>query len=259
MKHKYQQSILIPCYDTDMSQLLKPASFMDLAQEAANIHANILGFGYDRLIETRTAWVLSRMHIEFVRHPRWNEKVELSTWHKGPERLFYLRDFLMTGADGEVLVKATTSWLVLNIDTRRIVRSAEISTEDICLENAIEKSCGKVQIPSVCEKEYIGDHIVSYSDVDLNGHTNNAMYLVWAMDAVGFSVTSAYPLKEVSINFNHETRPGEKVSLYRCALRPESQESTTVGREGGHLDEGRVYYIEGEVGGHSAFCAELKF
>lgn len=165
----------------------------------------------------------------------------------------------MTGADGEVLVKATTSWLVLNIDTRRIVRSAEISTEDICLENAIEKSCGKVQIPSACEKVYIGDHIVSYSDVDLNGHTNNAMYLVWAMDAVGFSVTSAYPLKEVSINFNHETRPGEKVSLYRCALRPESQESTTVGREGGHLDEGRVYYIEGEVGGHSAFCAELKF
>ena len=241
-----------------MSQLLKPASFMDLAQEAANIHANILGFGYDRLIETRTAWVLSRMHIEFVRHPRWNEKVELSTWHKGPERLFYIRDFLMTGADGEVLVKATTSWLVLNIDTRRIVRSAEISTEDICLENAIEKSCGKVQIPSACEKVYIGDHIVSYSDVDLNGHTNNAMYLVWAMDAVGFAETSASPLKEVRINFNHETKPGEKVSLYRCMVGTEGQENTEDKAETSHR-EGAVYYIEGEVDGHSAFCAELRF
>lgn len=258
MKNKYQQSILIPCYDTDMSQLLKPASFMNFAQEAANLHANILGFGYDKLMETRTAWVLSRMHIEFVRHPRWNERVELSTWHKGPERLFYLRDFLMTGESGEVLVKATTSWLVLNIDTRRIARSAGITSEDICTENAIEKSCDKVQMPSGCEKEYVGDHIVSYSDVDLNGHTNNAMYLVWAMDAVGFAETSASPLKEVRINFNHETKPGEKVSLYRCMVGTEGQENTEDKAETSHR-EGAVYYIEGEVDGHSAFCAELRF
>lgn len=249
---------MIPCYDTDMSQLLKPASFMNFAQDAANLHANILGFGYDKLMETRTAWVLSRMHIEFVRHPRWNERVELSTWHKGPERLFYLRDFLMTGESGEVLVKATTSWLVLNIDTRRIARSAGITSEDICTENAIEKSCDKVQIPSGCEKEHVGDHIVSYSDVDLNGHTNNAMYLVWAMDAVGFAETSASPLKEVRINFNHETKPGEKVSLYRCMVGTEGQENTEDKAETSHR-EGAVYYIEGEVDGHSAFCAELRF
>ena len=255
MKHKYQQRIVIPCYDTDVSQLLKPSSFMDLAQEAANIHAKILGFGYDRLIETRTAWVLSRMHIEFLRHPRWNEEVELSTWHKGPERLFYLRDFLMISAGGEPLVRATTSWLVLNIGTRRLVRSSGISTEDTCQENAIEKPCDKVQMPSDVDKELVAEHVVSYSDVDLNGHTNNAMYLVWSMDVVDYAVTSSVPLKELKINFNKETKPGEKVSLYRAVKEIDVLDDTV---ECGGRKEITVY-VEGEVDGHSAFCVELKF
>ena len=44
---KLVQNFTIPCYETDASWRLKPASFMDLAQEAANSHAAILGFGYD--------------------------------------------------------------------------------------------------------------------------------------------------------------------------------------------------------------------
>ena len=70
MKDIYSQHFIIPCYETDEAQLLKPASFMDFAQEAANRHADILGFGYDDLSRTRNLWVLSRMHVRFLRHPR---------------------------------------------------------------------------------------------------------------------------------------------------------------------------------------------
>ena len=244
MENKFRQHIQIPCYDTDVSKLLKPASFMDLAQEAANLHANILGFGYDNLMETRTAWVLSRMHIRFVRHPRWREEVDLATWHKGPERLFYLRDFLLTGAQGEVLVEATTSWLVLNIDTRRVVRDAGICEEGTCHDNAIEEPCPKVQIPAGSQKEQAGVHRVSYSDVDVNGHTNNAMYLQWAMDALGYGLASSRPVKEVKINFNHETRPDDEVIIYKSCMED---------------GDGLVCYVEGESGGRSAFCVELVF
>lgn len=244
MENKFRQHILIPCYDTDVAQLLKPASFMDLAQEAANLHANILGFGYENLMATRTAWVLSRMHIRFVRHPRWREEADLATWHKGPERLFYLRDFLMTDTQGNTLVEATTSWLVLNIDTRRIVRDAGICEDGICRENAIAEPCGKVQMPEDAVREQVCVHKVAYSDVDVNGHTNNAMYLVWSMDAAGYDITSTRPLKEVKINFNHETMPGEEVVIYKSV-----QETGT----------GLVCHIEGVAAGRSAFCAEMLF
>lgn len=245
MDNRYRQHIVIPCYETDASMLLKPASFMDLAQEEANLHAQVLGFGYDDLISSRTAWVLSRMHVRFYRHPKWREEVDLDTWHKGKDGLFYVRDFRMTGKDGELLVAATTSWLVLNVDTRRLVRDAGLPEDSSCHDDALEQSCGKVCMPADAEKEYAGTHTVSYSDVDMNGHTNNAMYMVWAMDSVGYGMSSSSPLKEVRISFNRETRPGDAVELYRVERKAE--------------DGSTLYYVEGAVNGNSAFCSELRF
>ena len=229
----FHQKFSIPCYDTDASQLLKPVAFMNYAQELANCHASVLGFGYDDMIRTRTAWVLSRMHIRFLAHPLWRDVVNMRTWHKGPEGLFYIRDFRMTDADDEkVLAVATTSWLVVNIDTRRLVRETLLDEDSVCKEDAMSPSCGKIRIPDKDAMELVASHTVSYSDIDLNGHANNAMYIVWAMDAVGCDVTMKCPLKEVLINFNHEVKAGETVDLY-CRSREAGDE--------------RIYWVEGRI------------
>ena len=121
---------------------------MDLAQEAANTHAAILGFGYDDLIQSRTAWILSRLNIHFLKSPRWRDEVTLTTWHKGLERLFFLRDFILTDKEGNECIKATTSWLVLNLDTRRLVRDPKLMDEGTtCSDNALETPAAKVQMP----------------------------------------------------------------------------------------------------------------
>ena len=135
---KLVQNFTIPCYETDASWRLKPASFMDLAQEAAGQHAVYLGFGYDDLIKTNTAWILSRVNIHFIDTPKWREEVTLTTWHKGLDRLFFLRDFIMTDKDGRERVKATTSWLVLNLETRRLVRDPKLMEEGtVCGEHVL--------------------------------------------------------------------------------------------------------------------------
>ena len=243
--NKLTEHYTIPCYDTDASWRLKPVSFMNYAQEMANRHAVILGFGYDDLIVSKTAWVLSRMHIRFVKAPLWRDKVTLTTWHKGLNRLFFLRDFQMRDEHGNVCVEATTSWIVLNLETRRFVRDPKLMDEGTtCSENAIELPADKVVMPKDVEPTFVMDHIVSYSDVDMLGHTNNAMYMHWAMDAVPYEITSQRPLKEVTINFNRETRSGEKVSVYR--IMQDTEDCLRV-------------YVEGKVEGASSFCIEMIF
>ena len=242
---KFSESITIPCYCTDSSWRLKVSSFMDYTQEAANRHASLIGFGYDDLIASRTAWVLSRMHIKFLKTPLWRDQVILNTWHKGAERLFYIRDFIMNDAEGNPAVIATSSWLVLNLDTRRLVRDPGLVDEDtICKEDAIGTPCDKVQIPKDLQMEKVHEHIVSYSDVDMNGHTNNVMYVVWSMNTVDYELVSNNPVKELKINFNHETRPGEAVSLFTASQKDET---------------GIHWFVEGKVGETSAFCLELLF
>ena len=97
---RFVQNLVIPCYDTDAAWRLKPSAFMNLAQEAAGQHAVYLGFGYDDLIVSNTAWILSRLNIKFLDTPLWRDEITLTTWHKGLNRLFYIRDFVLTDKDG---------------------------------------------------------------------------------------------------------------------------------------------------------------
>ncbi len=121
--NKYYQETIIPCYDADASFHLKPAAFMDLAQELAYWAAGELGFGFDDLQTHGTAWVLSRMHIRFTDMPLWRDKVRLITWHKGLEGLFFLRDFRMEDETGKEKAACTSSWLVVDAQTHRLMRS----------------------------------------------------------------------------------------------------------------------------------------
>lgn len=243
--NRLTENLTIPCYQTDVSWRLKPAAFMDLAQEMANRHATVLGFGYDNLIKTKTAWILSRMNIKFEKTPLWRDEVSLTTWHKGLNRLFFLRDFIMKDKEGNECVKATTSWLVLNLETRRLVRDPHLMDEGTtCSDNVIETPADKVQMPKDIEPELIMEHKVAYSDVDLNGHTNNAMYMHWAMDAVDYSVASARPVREMTINFNHETKAEDIVKIFKTDVEKE---------------DGLHVFVEGKVGEESSFCVEIIF
>ncbi len=242
---KHTQNFTIPCYSTDASWRLKPAAFMDLAQEAAGLHAVYLGFGYDDLIKTDTAWILSRVNVKFVDTPMWRDEVTLTTWHKGFNSLFFLRDFVMTDKEGRERVKATTSWLVLDLKNRSMVRDPELVQEGtVCMENALETPASKVRMPRGVEAECVMKHVVGYSDVDMLGHANNAMYMQWAMDAVDYETASGRAVKEFTINFNHELKAGEMVALYRVCLEKE---------DGLHL------FIEGRTETASSFCAEIIF
>ena len=242
---KFIQNHTIPCFDTDAAWRLKPASFMNMAQEAAGQHAVHLGFGYDDLIVKNTAWILSRVNVKFIDTPKWREDVTLTTWHKGLNRLFFLRDFVVTDKEGRERVKATTSWLVLNLETRRLVRDPQLMEDGtICTENAIEQPADKVVMPKEIEPEYVLEHLVAYSDIDTNAHANNAMYMQWAMDAVDYETASTMAVKEFTINFNHETKAGDRVALYRAEVRD---------------GETLRIYVEGKVGDMSAFTVEIIF
>ncbi len=214
---------------------------MDLAQEIAYWAAMELGFGYESLHVHHTAWVLSRMHIHFTRFPKWQDNASLYTWHKGANGLFYLRDFELLDADGSPAVQATSSWVVIDERTRHFVRPDELPPSlvlDYPVDDAIAQQAPKVVMPKV-EMTEAGEHTVAYSDIDIIGHTNNARYVVWAMDCLPLEV-AVQPMKNLYINFNRETTAGETVQLFR-------------------LQDGSAWYVEGRVDGKSCFVVKMEY
>ena len=239
--YKFRQEVCIPCYQINQNALLRPSAFMDLGQEIADWAAMALGFGYENLHVHHTAWVLSRMHVHFNQSLKWRDNATLYTWHKGSNGLCYLRDFQLMGPDGSTAVQATSSWVVIDERTRHFVRPEDMPSAlvlDYQVDDAIAEPAPKVVMPKA-ETTQEGEHAVAYSDIDIIGHTNNARYVVWAMDCLPLEVAQQ-PMKDLYINFNKETTAGETVQLFR-------------------LQEGNAWYVEGRVDGKSCFVVKMEY
>ena len=230
---------------TDSASRLRASSFMDVAQVAAMASSDALGCGYDTLAALDKAWVLYRMHFKFLRPVLWKERVTVSTWHRGLQDLVFLRDCVLKGQDGLPSVISTASWIVFDTQKRRYVPQDElpscVSPDPQCSDALFEVPAPKVNFPRQARLLPSCERVVAYSDVDLLGHTNNARYVAWAMDALDPDFVSAHPVKEVTLNFNRETRPGERVVMRL-----------------GEMPDG-AFYAEGIVEGRQAFSARLLF
>lgn len=246
MKKKYTEERVVSCYEADSNHNFRPTAMLDLMQEAAGRDASVLGFGYDEMISENTAWVLSRTRVCFHKCPKWRDSVVLKTWHKGANRIFYLRDFLLESPEGELFISATTSWLIIDLATRRMVRNTTLAEnfDNSEMGDAIEEQAGKVVLPKGLEPELVHTHKVVWSDIDTNGHVNNVKYAVWALDAVDYDILKEKSLKEMLINYDTEVMRDQTVELYRVVAQEE--ESTVV-------------YIVGKVEGKSCFSIKMNF
>ncbi len=234
-----KESFSVKSYDTDHRGLLKTSAFLNLAQEMANNHAHKLGFGYDNLIESGYLWVLSRVHVKFLRVPRWRESLTIETWHKGSDRLFGYRDYSVEDINGEKIILATTSWLVIDSKTRKVQRISNLLGETFdgnSVRHAIEEPAQRLVTPYGAP--LTTQRVVSYSDTDINIHTNNARYVEWAMDALPQQLAYNLVPKDLKINFNSESLPGESIDLLTFCCEP--------------------LFIEGKRGEKSVFQIEIS-
>jgi acyl-ACP thioesterase len=210
----YQETCRVPAYECDPGGNLKPAGFFRLMTEAAVLHAELLGAGFEVLRTRNLFWVNSRMKVQFLRYPRMGETVTLRTWPKTiQQKLFFIRDFELVDADGARLAGATSAWLVIDAVSRRMVPSQTASIdlpgqpERIGLDEPLER------LGLAHDGEERLRRTANYSALDPMGHVNNSRYIEWICDALPQERLTAGKLDWLQINYDHETRPGEELCV----------------------------------------------
>ncbi|MFI3280718.1 MAG: thioesterase [Rikenellaceae bacterium] len=243
-----EQTFEVQSFEVDARGYMKPSAIMNICQEAAYLHSAKLGFSYHGLKQLNLAWVLAMARGEIYSCPKWLDKVTVRTWHKGLSGIFAVREFSFRDArtDREMLY-ITTSWLIINISTRHIQRADRINLDGLeyrlltHYQGTMRPDAKKIEEPE--ESAILGEHIVRYSDIDLNQHTNNAKYLDWACDFSELQNSGEYRLKEFTINFFRETKLNDKVVI---------SSAQQLGSKPSCIINGKTY-------GHLNFIAELKY
>jgi medium-chain acyl-[acyl-carrier-protein] hydrolase len=198
---------------TDMHARLRIGSMVNLLIQSAINAVDKFEIGYDALRQQKLFWVLSRLTVEVYKSLTWYQTGEVETWPKDIQKILYIRDFVVRDQGQEIVAKATSGWLGIDLETKR-TRTIESVQSSIFtkLKDKNALNINPEKLFPVKEGE-VSEIRTSYFDIDLNGHVTATRYIDWMMDT--FSIEfhqNNYP-RIVSINYLNETRPNETVYL----------------------------------------------
>ena len=107
--------------DFDVNKTVKLRRIMEFMQDLATTHADKLGFGWNSMNDNGLFWVMSKVKIVFHKKSDRNvRRFKLYTWPVKPDRLYVERRFEAVDDRGENLFSATTVWMIVERDTRKI-------------------------------------------------------------------------------------------------------------------------------------------
>lgn len=165
---------------------MRVPALLDLFQDVAGTNATALGWGSDALLAEGKTWVLSRFHLRLAALPAWREEIAVETWPSGVHRVFALREFHATGADGRLLAEATSAWLLVAFPSKKPLRQPpEIS--------AVAAGSPARLIPDLFDPlpapgegaAAARETRIGRFDLDLNAHANNVAIFRALLDALG--------------------------------------------------------------------------
>ena len=201
--------------DADIARRQKPSSMLGMFQDIAALHAANLGASVDWLHkEKNLAWVLMRIRVEIDRYPALAQEVIVETWPQAP-RALYERDYTIRGADGESLVRAASTWVIMDLGTREIKRDQFLDYYGIEMKKgrALGKGLGRLKALEKTRPAYAKE--IKFSDVDYNVHVNNAKYADFIMDCFSLEEHRARDIRAIEVNYINEIGPGEVLKLRR--------------------------------------------
>lgn len=197
----------------DMYMNLRLGSIVDLFIHSAFLSADTLSFGLNELKEQNLFWVLRQFTIELVQPMKWKECGEVITWPKDQHKILYLRDFLMRNNENEVIAKATSGWLAIDLESKR----PKVLKNDML--EVFTKLKDQHALPDPPEKLFpvkegeSSELITTYFDIDLNGHVTSSRYIDWMMDTFSIDFHKNNFPKTLSINYLKETMVNEKIQI----------------------------------------------
>lgn len=235
----YQEQLKLRSCHCDMMGTWKPSAILELMQEAAGAHGELIGFGRSTLIQQGLVWVVSRVEVVMDRYPTIGETVTIETFPMPVRRWFFPRYYIFRDEQGEEIGRAGSLWLLLDWNTRRMAKPdavAHLLPDNSDLKAPLGLPATVMEISGTSTHD---TYRPVYTDLDINLHVNNTKYMDICCNALGIETMQQYVLQRFNVNYSQEIRPGQVIDT---ELRRLDCDFSFSGSEGDirHFDIGGV-------------------
>ncbi|XP_057478060.1 palmitoyl-acyl carrier protein thioesterase, chloroplastic-like [Actinidia eriantha] len=212
----YRQTVVIRSYEVGADKTATIESILNLLQETALNHvwmSGLLGDGFGAthgMMRNNLIWVVSRMQVEVDHYPIWGEVIEIDTWVGASGKNGMRRDWLVRShATGLVFAHATSTWVMMNQQTRRLSKMPEEVRAEIS-PWFIEKQAIQEELSEKIEKlddkaKYVNSNLKpKRSDLDMNHHVNNVKYVRWMLETIPDQFFENHQLSSMILEYRRE-------------------------------------------------------
>ncbi|WMV28303.1 hypothetical protein MTR67_021688 [Solanum verrucosum] len=212
----YRQTVVIRSYEVGPDKVATIESILNLLQETALNHvwmSGLLsdGFGATHgMMKNNLIWVVSRMQVQIDHYPIWGEVIEIDTWVGASGKNGMRRDWqIRSQATGLVFARATSTWVMMNQQTRRLSKMpeevrAEISPWFISKQAIKEENPIKIEKLDDTAKYVLSNLKPKRSDLDMNHHVNNVKYVRWMLETIPDHFLESYQLSSIVLEYRRE-------------------------------------------------------
>lgn len=206
----YEREFAIQYHETDQYGFVRHVALLNFMQTAGVDHAALLNVSVGGLRKLGYTWVLSRVHLAMERYLRAGDMIRIRTWPAARIPLFTVRDFELLDGAGAVIGRATTSWAVLHMTSRRPARLDDVLPEfPLTPRRAIDDDFSTLPVLPKAGRQL--DVPVLRSDLDSNRHVNNTVYVTWALEAIPDDMDRNCRLVSLEIGFRAEALYGDVI------------------------------------------------
>lgn len=211
MEPIFRQTQTVEDIHVDCFGRLKPSTILYYAQEAAGGHCKLLQLDWDTLAEKDLFWAVIRQKVEVVRLPERGETITVETWPMPTTRSAFPRATVGYDKEGKVLFRVIGLWVLMSLSRRTMVLPGKSGIQLQGTLRGTELATPGSIAPMNMERQ---DHrTVRFSELDRNGHMNNARYLDWLCDLLPAEFHREHPVKEFTVCYLSEAREGQEISL----------------------------------------------
>lgn len=175
----------LPFSGIDPRGRVKFGVLLEMFQEMADIDASKYGLSVRQTLEHGITWVLRKYRIDFERYPvKEDGAIRVKTYAEPFRNLFSLRSFKCWNKSGDYLGSAYTWWVLLDVSRMRPIRLDKCELMSAFMTPITDELPADVRIPEVTDPQIEETWKVRWQDLDVNDHTNHAVYFSWALDTV---------------------------------------------------------------------------
>lgn len=204
MENVFKRKMSVRAVDVDFQGKIRAEMYLAMLMEAASEHAARLGVGVLDLFKKNLTWILSRWHVRILKYPSMWQEFDLVTWPSYREGTYTLREFEAFDSRGDLLTQATTSWLALDLGTKKPVLINRV-LPDFSLENRRALADDFPLLPKLQTADMEREYPVFRTYLDVNRHVTSTIFILWALETVPEDVLLKLRPCEIEINYRRET------------------------------------------------------